>query len=69
MGKAANMLEGRATIQSDLNKLDELANRNFIKLNKDKCKASCIWEGKNPYPALQLQTGQAAALQKRHWRC
>lgn len=42
------MLEGRATIQRDLNKLEEVVNRNFIKLNKDKCKASCVWEGKNP---------------------
>jgi len=48
MGQAAATLEGRATIQRDLNKVEEVANRNFLKLNKDKCNVSCIWEGKNP---------------------
>lgn len=63
MGKAANMLEGRATIQSDLNKLEELANRNFTKLNRDKCKASCIWEGKKSLYSITAAdwTGSSSA--------
>ena len=30
--------EGRATLQEDLDRLEEWANKNFMKLNKDKCK-------------------------------
>lgn len=37
------MLKGRATIQRDLSKLEEEANRNFI---KGKYKVFCIWERK-----------------------
>lgn len=36
-GEASNMLEDRAAIQRDPTRLEEQANRNFIKLNQDKC--------------------------------
>lgn len=32
------MLEGRAAVQKNFNKLEKWADRNFMKLNKDKCK-------------------------------
>ncbi|GAB0179637.1 mitochondrial enolase superfamily member 1 [Grus japonensis] len=33
-----DILQGRATLQEDLNRLEELANKSFIKFNKYKCK-------------------------------
>ncbi|GAB0210128.1 mitochondrial enolase superfamily member 1 [Grus japonensis] len=34
----ADTLEGRATLQEDLDRLEEWANKNLMKFNKDKCK-------------------------------
>ncbi|PKU28590.1 rna-directed dna polymerase from mobile element jockey-like [Limosa lapponica baueri] len=36
--------EGRATLQEDLDRLEEWANKNLMKFNKDKCKGPCTWE-------------------------
>lgn len=34
-----NTVKGRAAIQGDLNRLEEWANKSFMKFSKDKCKA------------------------------
>ncbi|PKU42570.1 rna-directed dna polymerase from mobile element jockey-like [Limosa lapponica baueri] len=38
MNGEVDTLEGRATLQEDLNRLEEWANKNIIKFHKDKCK-------------------------------
>lgn len=38
LGRPADILKVRAAIQLGPGKLEERTNRNFIKLNKDKCK-------------------------------
>ena len=40
-GEPGDMLEGRAVIQRDLDRLEEWVNRNLMKLNEDKCKLQC----------------------------
>lgn len=44
---AVDMLEGRDVIQKDLDRLDQWAHENFMKFNKDKCKA-LNWVQGNP---------------------
>ena len=38
LSREVDTLEGRATLQEDLDKLEESANKNLMKFNKDKCK-------------------------------
>ncbi|GAB0182370.1 mitochondrial enolase superfamily member 1 [Grus japonensis] len=47
-------LEGRATLQEDLDRLEEWANKNLMKFNKDKCKVLHV--GKHN-PAVQHRLG------------
>ncbi|GAB0196661.1 mitochondrial enolase superfamily member 1 [Grus japonensis] len=46
--------EGRATLQEDLDRLEEWANKNLMKFNKDKCKVLCL--GKHN-PGVQHRLG------------
>ncbi|GAB0184934.1 hypothetical protein GRJ2_000958700 [Grus japonensis] len=46
--------EGRATLQEDLDRLEEWANKNLMKFNKDKCKVLHL--GKHN-PGLQHRMG------------
>ncbi|GAB0194453.1 hypothetical protein GRJ2_001910600 [Grus japonensis] len=56
---------GRATRQEDLNRLEEWANKNLMKFNKDKCKVLHL--GKHN-PGLQHRLGSRAGEQfcERH---
>jgi len=50
-------LEGRATLQEDLNRLEESANKNLMKFNKDKCKVLHL-EKHNPGVQRRLGSTQ-----------
>ncbi|GAB0177111.1 mitochondrial enolase superfamily member 1 [Grus japonensis] len=51
-----DILEGRATLQEDLDRLEEWANKNLMKFNKDKCKVLHL--GKHN-PGVQHSLGSA----------
>ena len=46
--------EGKATLQEDLDRLEEWANKNFMKFNKDKCKVLHLGKHK---PGVQHRLG------------
>lgn len=63
------LLEGRAAIQRDLNRMEEEANSKPVLFSKDTCKVQ-PWEGEMAgSDARWGQTGGAAALLKRCWGC
>ncbi|GAB0186178.1 mitochondrial enolase superfamily member 1 [Grus japonensis] len=68
LSEEADASERRATLQEDLDKLEEWANKNLMKLNKDKCKVLHL--GKHN-PGLWIgdcdPPGWRAALWKGTW--
>ncbi|XP_026715709.1 kinase suppressor of Ras 2 [Athene cunicularia] len=54
-------VEGRATLQEELDRLEEGANKNFVKLSKAKCKSKLV-----KYFSRQLSCKRKVALQERN---
>lgn len=67
MGGAVDTLEGRAAIEKLLERLEQWANKSFIKSSNDNCKVLCLRQT-NPLQLYRLGTDcQQAALLKRTW--
>ncbi|PKU32327.1 rna-directed dna polymerase from mobile element jockey-like [Limosa lapponica baueri] len=49
-GEVVGMPEGHAAIQRNLKRLEKWADKNLMKLNKEKCKVTCTWGGKPHAP-------------------
>lgn len=47
LGEVVDLLKSRALVQRDLEKLGDLANRNFLKLSSEMCKV-LHWGQENP---------------------
>lgn len=61
------MLEGRAAVQRDLNRMEEQTSSKLVLFGNDNCKVQ-PWEGEMAgSDAWWGQTGGAAALLKRSW--
>ncbi|PKU37851.1 rna-directed dna polymerase from mobile element jockey-like [Limosa lapponica baueri] len=60
-----DMLEGRDTMQRDLDSLEMLACANLMKFNKTKCKVMEIPSENTDW----VENGLRAALSKRTWEC
>lgn len=58
LGGVADLLKSRESVQRDLEKLGDLANRNFLKLSSETCKV-LHWRQENPI--AEIQTGNQLA--------
>ncbi|GAB0180043.1 mitochondrial enolase superfamily member 1 [Grus japonensis] len=67
LSREVDALGGRATLQEDLDRLEEWANKDHMKLNKDRCN-SCTWENIiQEFSTGWDLPGWGAALRKRTW--
>ena len=56
LGGVADMPGGHAAIQRDLDRLEKCANRNLMKINKEKCKVLHLGRNKPRHRNMQVAT-------------